>query len=52
MALNSDKEVLAWAHAEHEHGPGHEKGESHFKLDKNGLPLVPQPSSHKADPLV
>ena len=24
----------------------------HLKLDKHGLPLVPQPSDHKDDPLV
>jgi hypothetical protein len=27
-------------------------GDVHLQLDKSGLPLVPQPSAHKDDPLV
>lgn len=33
----------------------HEAGKEalpHIKLDKHGLPLLPQPSSHEDDPLV
>ena len=29
-----------------------EQGGAQLKLDKHGLPLVPQPSDHKDDPLV
>lgn len=51
MALNSDKEVRAWAH--HAEVDENDKPIEHqYRLDKNGLPLVPQPSDHKHDPLV
>jgi hypothetical protein len=45
LADPTDVEIL-----QHEHLKG-EDG-SNLKLDKRGLPLVPQPTSHKDDPLV
>lgn len=51
MARNSDKDVRAWA--DHAESDENEKvTEPHVKLDRRGLPLVPQPSDHKHDPLV
>ena len=37
---------------EFEAGEGKEVEERPLKLDKHGLPLVPQPSDHADDPLV
>jgi hypothetical protein len=54
MALNSDKEVRASLHIEE--GDSDRMDEksvvADLKLDEHGLPLVPQPSDHKDDPLV
>lgn len=33
-------------------GSMHDHGESRVKLDKHGLPLVPQPTDNDDDPLV
>ncbi|KAH8802526.1 major facilitator superfamily domain-containing protein [Xylogone sp. PMI_703] len=54
MALNSDKDVRRSLHVdEAEADPEVQKSAVHIdlKLDSNGLPLVPQPSDHKDDPL-
>lgn len=49
------KDISTSSHVEEEHieGMGEIKvPESDLKLDSNGLPLEPQPSDHKDDPLV
>jgi hypothetical protein len=54
MALNSDKEVrLSLYFEEGDPDRMDEKPVvADLKLDEHGLPLVPQPSDHKDDPLV
>lgn len=55
MALNSDKEVRRSLHiSDADADPEVQKAAEHIdlKLDEHGLPLVPQPSDHKDDPLV
>lgn len=55
MALKANRVAPAAAHVE-ESPSGYENESkepiSDLKLDANGLPLVPQPSDHKDDPLV
>jgi hypothetical protein len=51
----TDKDISSSSHVEKQ--PIEEMEEmgvptSNLKLDSNGLPLVPQPSDHKDDPLV
>ena len=54
MALNSDKKVRLSLHFEE--GASDRMDDkpvvADLKLDEHGLPLVPQPSDHKDDPLV
>jgi hypothetical protein len=54
MALNSDKETGDMLRVEDADSDGAQKGaaDHSLKLDENGLPLVPQPSDRKDDPLV
>ena len=52
---NSDKNPRASLHiedAEVDAEVQKEDAHPHLKLDERGLPLVPQPSDHKDDPLV
>ena len=51
--FNTDKEVRRSLHVEDVDSEVHKyAAQSSLKLDANGLPLVPQPSDHKDDPLV
>jgi hypothetical protein len=48
-----DSEKHAEVHSEHQHSDiAKEDVDLELKLDKHGLPLVPQPSRFKDDPLV
>lgn len=55
MALNTDKQVRNSLHIEEAGKDSDDQKapvQSNLKLDAHGLPLVPQPSNHKDDPLV
>jgi hypothetical protein len=53
MASNSDKDVRVSLHVEGSEEEMRPKTDQpDLKLDQQGLPLVPQPSDHKDDPLV
>jgi hypothetical protein len=53
MALNTTKEVRASMQVEDVESDIQKEGAGPtLKLDSNGLPLLPQPSDHKDDPLV
>jgi hypothetical protein len=54
MALDSDKEVRLSLHFEESNSDRMDEKPvvADLKLDEHGLPLVPQPSDHKDDPLV
>ena len=52
MAIYPEKDVPTVQHVDDSPGAVTKESFADLKLDAQGLPLVPQPSDHKDDPLV